>query len=346
MSHKTFLEYVWLDGYKTQNLRSKIKVIDYNHEVSGPITVEDVPEWNFDGSSTRQATGNDSECMLKPVRVYAKGAAASGAIVLCEVFNTGGTPHKSNYRSELAVNRLSSNDIAGINDSGFWWGFEQEYFVMQNGSPAGFPQNGYPREQGEYYCGVGNSNVKFRDLATCHMSECIQYGIEITGINAEVALGQWEYQCFSKDTLKACDDLWMSRYLLHKLSERFCVSIETSPKPVKGDWNGSGCHTNFSNKHMREEGSERYFTAYLENLKSNHELHIENYGENNADRLTGQHETQNISQFSYGVGDRGASIRIPSIVERDGWKGYLEDRRPASNCDPYRVAKLIIDASP
>jgi glutamine synthetase len=346
MPHKAFLEYVWLDGYETQNLRSKVKVIDYNQELQAPLKLEDAPVWNFDGSSTEQAPGGESECILRPVRIYSRGNITSGAIVLCEVYNTDGTPHESNSRAKLAVSRLSTNDIAGINDMGFWWGFEQEYFIMQNGSPAGFPQNGFPRSQGEYYCGVGNSNVKFRDLANCHMSDCIACGIEITGINAEVALGQWEYQCFSKDTLKACDDLWISRYLLHRLSERFCVSIDMSPKPVEGDWNGSGCHTNFSNREMREEGSKDYFKNFLDSLEERHSLHIENYGDGNDMRLTGLHETQHISKFSFGVGDRGASIRIPNSVKQNGWRGYLEDRRPSSNCDPYKVAKLIIEASP
>ena len=340
MRNKTFAEYVWLDGYDTPNLRSKIKVLNYSEELSGPLKLDNIPEWNFDGSSTRQAPGNNSECILKPARLY-KSSDARSVIVLCEVFNTDDTPHSSNMRSHLR-NCIDECE----NNSQFWWGFEQEYFMMREGLPIGFPKNGFPKAQGEFYCAAGSSNVKHRDIAEYHMYECLDMGIEITGINAEVALGQWEYQCFGKDTLKTCDDLWVTRYLLHKMSEAYAITIDISPKPVKGDWNGSGCHTNFSNREMREDGSERYFKGYLANLKSAHRLHVENYGIDNDQRLTGAHETQHISQFSYGVGDRGASIRIPASVEKNNWHGYLEDRRPASNCDPYKVSKLIIQAQP
>jgi len=340
MRNKTFVEYVWLDGYDTPNLRSKVKVLNYSEELSGPLKLKNIPEWNFDGSSTRQAPGGNSECILKPVRLY-KTPDTRSVIVLCEVFNTDDTPHITNMRSHLR-NCIDECE----NNSQFWWGFEQEYFMMRDGMPIGFPKNGFPKAQGEFYCAAGSSNVKHRDIAEYHMYECLDMEIEITGINAEVALGQWEYQCFSKDTLKACDDLWMSRYLLHKVTEQYAITIDISPKPVKGDWNGSGCHTNFSNRAMREDGSKQYFKVYLANLKSAHQLHIDNYGICNDQRLTGEHETQHITQFSYGVGDRGASIRIPTCVEKNNWHGYLEDRRPAANCNPYRVAKLIIEAKP
>ena len=344
MNNKLILEYVWLDGYSTQNLRSKVKVLDYNTQLSGPLQLNNIPEWNFDGSSTKQATGSDSECILKPVRLYQQRSEYD-LIVFCEVMNSDGKPHKSNTRSRLASSRLHT-DIPGNNDMGFWWGFEQEYFMMKDGNPIGFPKMGYPKAQGEFYCAVGSSNVKGREMAKWHMHECLEYGIEITGINAEVALGQWEYQCFNKDTLKACDDLWVSRFLLHKMTERSGVTIDISPKPIKGDWNGSGCHTNFSNTKMRDAGSKVYFDKYLANLSERHMIHIENYGELNDQRLTGDHETQHINKFSYGVGDRGASVRVPVSVAKNGWKGYLEDRRPASNCDPYVVTRLIIESQP
>tara|TARA_Y100000593_G_C4302250_1_gene333970 strand:- start:530 stop:1564 length:1035 start_codon:yes stop_codon:yes gene_type:complete len=344
MKNKLILEYIWLDGYETQNLRSKIKVLDYNTDTSGPIQLNDIPEWNFDGSSTKQAPGEDSECILKPVRIYNQDNDIN-ILVLCEVLNTDGSPHKSNTRRALAISRIDS-DIPGENDHGFWWGFEQEYFMMKNGKPLGFPEIGYPKPQGEFYCAVGDHNVKGRVLAEWHMYHCLDAGIDITGINAEVALGQWEYQCFSKDTLKACDDLWVSRYILNKMSESNEIEIDISPKPVKGDWNGSGCHTNFSNSQMRNSGNKMYFDNYLTNLAEEHSTHIKSYGKLNEQRLTGKHETQHISKFSHGIGDRGASIRIPVSVARNGWKGYMEDRRPASNCDPYTVARLIIESQP
>ena len=332
MGH-VILEYVWLDGYKPSNLRSKVKVLEFSDPKD--FSLEHCPLWNFDGSSTEQAPGNSSECVLRPVRLYQE--RGDKFIVLCEVLNTDLSPHESNKRSLLE----NLSDLA--EEKEFWWGFEQEYFITKDFQPLGFPKGGYPRPQGLYYCGVGGNQVRGRELVDKHLRLCLGLGIHLTGTNAEVAVGQWEYQCFAKNTLKACDDLWVSRYLLYRISEEYGCDIDISPKPVRGDWNGSGCHTNFSNAFMRS-GSEGYFRDILGNLEQRHDLHISEYGEGNENRLTGHHETQHISKFSWGVGDRGASIRVPNSVEADDWKGYLEDRRPASNCDPYCVARLIIEA--
>jgi len=321
------LEYVWLDGYLTPNLRSKIKVLRGWDGIA--------PQWNFDGSSTQQAPGDNSECVLNPVRLYQ--LEHQHFIVLCEVLSPDGSAHPTNKRAEL-------RNLQDYFDSdNFWWGFEQEYFLTKEKQPLGFPIGGFPEPQGLYYCGVGGNQVKGRHLVEAHLRKCLDMGIQLTGINAEVAVGQWEYQCFAEDTLKACDDLWISRYLLYKMSENFNLDANLNPKPVKGDWNGSGCHTNFSNHRMRGAGGEKYFTTILESLASRHNKHITNYGEDNVARLTGLHETQHISQFSWGVADRGASIRVPTATA-ENWRGYLEDRRPASNCDPYRVCKMIVEA--
>lgn len=339
------LEYIWLDGHDPQNLRSKTKVVR-SRDILGYLRTarEETPdvslldEWNFDGSSTMQAPGNNSECILKPVRTYNNDSDT--VYVLCEVMNLDNSPHISNTRAELR------KTIEEIEQQEFWWGFEQEYFVMdpKNNKPIGFPFAGYPEPQGSYYCGVGYKNVSKRHFTDHHLNKCLDIDIHLTGTNAEVALGQWEYQCFATDTLKACDDLWMSRYLLYKLSEEYHVKIDLHPKPIAGDWNGSGCHTNFSNNYMRYTGGKNYFINIIEKLRYNHKDHIENYGKNNNLRLTGKHETQHISKFSYGIGDRGASIRIPISVKKKDWKGYLEDRRPASNCDPYKITNCIITA--
>jgi len=332
---KAIIEYVWLDGYNTPNLRSKTKVIDWNKD---EITLDDIPEWNFDGSSTRQALGHNSECLLKPVRLYGDWTIA---IVLCEVMNSDGTPHQTNQRA-LLRQLMESNE--SIRNSKWWFGFEQEYFITKGLKPLGFPSGGYPKPQGLYYCGVGGNQVVGRGLVMAHLHACLQYGMDITGVNAEVAVGQWEYQCFNKDALKACDDLWVSRYLLYKKAEDFDWDIDITPKPVAGDWNGSGCHTNFSTKEMREIGGEGRMANIMKAFKDSHLAHIAGYGEGNDRRLTGDHETQRIDTFSCGVGDRGASIRIPTSVPKADppWSGYVEDRRPASNCDPYIVSKLII----
>ena len=292
------LEYIWLDGYKTQNLRSKIKVVE---------SLEHIPRWNFDGSSTEQAPGSSSECLLDPVRTY-REPDSKHVYVLCEVLNADGSVHESNYRAKLR----ELKDIFNVNE--FWWGFEQEYFITNNFIPLGFPNGGfYPRPQGLYYCGVGANQVVGRELVMEHLQECLKLGIKLTGVNAEVAVGQWEYQCFGDETLKACDDLWISRYLLHKLAEKYGWDIDANPKPVSGDWNGSGCHTNFSTNWMRDGlKGEQGIVSLMERFAEQHDEHIRQYGENNENRLTGRHETQHISTFSWGVADRGASIRIPS----------------------------------
>ena len=322
----TKIEYIWLDGYTPEpNLRSKIKVVKEQN-----CELHKIPECNFDGSSTLQAEDNNSDCILKPVRVYWPGVDTSKIYVLCEVMNPDGTPHETNRRAQL-----------GDEDNDMWFGFEQEYFIREGkNKPVLGHSEGSIEGQGKYYCGVG-SNVVGRDIVEEHMDLCLNMGITITGVNAEVALGQWEYQVFSKGKLKAGDDLWMSRYLMEKLSEKYGYYIEYHPKPIRhGEWNGSGLHTNFSTDIMRNKGGEEYFNVIFNSLESRRYQHIEAYGSDNELRLTGKYETQSIDKFSWGVSDRGASIRVPVSTAKE-WKGYIEDRRPASNANPYDIVKVI-----
>jgi len=324
-STKTKLEYVWLDGYETQNLRSKTKVLDLYED----FKLEDIPNWNFDGSSTDQAKGNSSDCILKPIRLIKDITRFEGYLVMCEVLNSDGTIHESNFREDV------SDDL--------WFGFEQEYVLKKDNTILGWPDGKralYPKPQGEYYCSVGIDNVSGRQIAEDHLDLCMDAGLDIKGINAEVMLGQWEYQIFGKGTT-AADDLWLSRYLLYRVCESHGVTVELHPKPIEGDWNGSGMHVNFSNTNMRETGGKRMMEGICKKLRDTHDDFISKYGKNNHLRLTGRHETQHISKFSYGVSDRGASIRIPINVVNNDWKGYLEDRRPASNANPYHIIKLL-----
>ncbi|MAM69572.1 MAG: glutamine synthetase [Gammaproteobacteria bacterium] len=327
---KSKLEYIWLDGYKpTQSLRSKTMV---RKDFSGKL--EDCPMWSFDGSSTMQAEGGASDCLLKPVAIIPDPDRSNGYLVMTEVLNADGTPHESNGRATI-----------DDDDEDFWFGFEQEYFLWdpETNLPPGFPPGGYPPPQGPYYCSVGAKNAYARSMIDEHLDQCLEAGLNVEGINAEVAAGQWEFQVFGKSAARAADETWLARYLLERVGEKYGLAIDWHPKPLGDtDWNGSGMHANFSNGAMREQGKEEVFTKICEQFGKNIERHISVYGAHNDQRLTGKHETQSIEQFSYGVSDRGASIRIPIGTVEDGWKGRLEDRRPASNADPYKVAAAIV----
>ncbi|MAH86794.1 MAG: glutamine synthetase [Balneola sp.] len=324
------LEYIWLDGYKpTQTLRSKTKVV---HNFSGNL--EDCPMWSFDGSSTEQAEGSSSDCLLKPVAIHPDPDRELSYLVMTEVLNADGTPHESNGRA-----------LIDEDDVDFWFGFEQEYFLIdpETNLPLGFPAGGYPAPQGPYYCGVGAKSAYGREIIEEHLDLCLKAGLNIEGINAEVASGQWEFQIFAKGAAQAGDEIWVGRYLIERTAEKYGVAVDYHPKPLGDtDWNGSGMHANFSNGKMRDEGGEVYFKAVCEAFGNFIQEHIDVYGADNDMRLTGKHETQSIDKYSYGVSDRGASIRIPVGTVEDGWLGRLEDRRPASNADPYKVASRII----
>lgn len=325
------LEYIWLDGYQpTQSLRSKTKVL---HDFSGEL--EDAPIWNFDGSSTEQAKGSSSDCLLKPVAIYPDPSRKSAYLVMTEVLNADGTPHESNARATIDEE-----------DGDFWFGYEQEYFLSdpETGRPIGFPNNGFPPPQGPYYCGVGGDSAFGREIIEEHLDLCLEVGLNIEGINAEVAAGQWEFQIFGKSAKSTGDEIWIGRYLIERIAEKYGLVVDWHPKPLGDtDWNGSGMHANFSNEFMREVGGEENMKAICEAFGDHIDEHIEVYGADNDKRLTGKHETQSIDKFSYGVSDRGASIRIPVTTKEDGWIGRLEDRRPASNADPYKVGARIIE---
>ena len=332
---KTKAEYIWMDGHEpTQKLRSKTKVIDSKIEI-----VEELPLWGFDGSSTNQAEGKNSDCMLKPVyKVLDPIRGGNDILVMCEVMNADGSVHASNTRAHLRQIEEKFSDQEA------WFGIEQEYTLFEGRSPLGWPEGGYPAPQGPFYCGVGADEVFGRDIVEEHLQFCIDAGLEISGINAEVMPGQWEYQIGPLGPLDVADQMWISRWLLYRLSEEYGISATLHPKPVKGDWNGAGAHTNFSTKSMREPGGLAVINAACEKLSKKHDEHINVYGAHNEERLTGLHETCSIKEFRYGISDRGASIRIPMQTANDGF-GYLEDRRPSANMDPYKVCSILLETT-
>jgi glutamine synthetase len=270
--------------------------------------------------------------VLQPVAVYPDTTKRNGVLVLNEVMHADGTPHSTNARATI------------LDDPDTWFGFEQEYFFFQDGRPLGFPAEGFPAPQGTYYTGVGYANVGdvAREIVDKHLDLCIDAGVNHEGINAEVAKGQWEFQIFGKGSKKAADEMWMARYLLMRLCEGYGIDIEFHCKPIKGDWNGSGMHCNFSTKFIREVGGKEYFEALMAAFDKNKNEHIAVYGPDNHLRLTGLHETQSIDKFNYGLSNRGASIRMPVNFIKNGYKGYLEDRRPNSAGDPYKIASRIL----
>ncbi|KAG2453420.1 hypothetical protein HYH02_001643 [Chlamydomonas schloesseri] len=337
-------EYLWADGNEGKpekgmifnEMRSKTKCFD------APLGLDasEYPDWSFDGSSTGQAEGNNSDCILRPVRVVTDPIrGAPHVLVMCEVFAPDGKPHSTNTRAKL---RDIIDDKVTAEDC--WYGFEQEYTMLAKttGQIYGWPAGGFPAPQGPFYCGVGAESAFGRPLAEAHMEACMKAGLTISGINAEVMPGQWEYQIGPVGPLALGDEVMISRWLLHRLGEDFGIVSTFNPKPVRtGDWNGTGAHTNFSTKGMRVPGGMKVIEEAVEKLSKTHIEHITQYGIGNEARLTGKHETCDINTFKHGVADRGSSIRIPLPVMLKGY-GYLEDRRPAANVDPYTVARLLI----
>lgn len=351
---KIKLEYIWLDGSEPQQLRSKTKIIYDGSTSNDP---KDYSMWSFDGSSTLQAKagrGENTDCLLKPVFVVNDPFRGGfNKLILCEVLNPDGTPHITNQRYKLS--QLVSNlNISNIKSESDWFGWEQEYtlthkpkskFSEGEGLPLGFESDyktNSPRPQGDYYCGVGSDTVVGREIVERHMDMCMEIGLDISGINAEVLLGQWEYQIGPVMALEGSDQLWMSRYILQRVAEQWDVNVSFHPKPLQGDWNGTGCHVNFSTKEMREDGGIEVIKSAMPKLETTHEEHIKVYGLFNDMRLTGAHETSSIHDFSYGFSTRDTSIRIPAQALVEG-RGYFEDRRPASNCDPYQVSHRMLE---
>ncbi|WP_328469558.1 glutamine synthetase beta-grasp domain-containing protein [Actinoplanes sp. NBC_00393] len=321
-------EYLWIDGTQpTAKLRSKTKILAEGAEP---------PVWGFDGSSTNQAPGDKSDCVLQPVFTCPDPIrGGNNIIVLCEVLLIDGTPHPTNTRALCAETAAKYGDQEPI------FGIEQEYTFFKDGRPLGFPVGGgYPAPQGGYYCGVGADEVFGREIVEAHMDACLEAGLHLSGINAEVMPGQWEFQIGPVGAPQVADELWVARWLLYRIAEDYGISATLDPKPVKGDWNGAGAHTNFSTNAMRS-GYDAIITA-CEALGKKRQEHVDGYGADIEHRLTGLHETAPWTEYSYGVSDRGASVRIPWQVEKDG-KGYIEDRRPNANVDPYVVTRLIID---
>jgi glutamine synthetase len=324
-------EYVWIDG--SGGIRSKSKTIPKK-----VTSLKDLPEWNFDGSSTGQAPGDNSDVYLRPVAYYPDPLRlGDNILVMCETWMSDGTPNACNFRHD--ANILMEKHA----DEEYWFGLEQEYTLLGfDGWPYGWPKNGFPAPQGPYYCGVGTGKVMCRDIVEAHYKACLYAGIKISGTNAEVMPAQWEYQVGPCQGIELGDQLWMSRFLLHRIAEEFGAKVTFAPKPIPGDWNGAGLHTNVSTKEMRKPGGIKAIEAAMEKLALRHKEHMSVYGEDNQLRMTGKHETASYDKFTWGIANRGASVRVNRAVAEQGM-GYFEDRRPASNADPYQITGIIVE---
>lgn len=324
-------EYVWVDA--AGGVRSKCKTL-----TKKPANVSELPEWNFDGSSTGQAPGNNSDVFLRPVAMFADPfRQGDNILVMAECWMSDGKPNSYNFRHDAAL-------VMKANESHeFWFGLEQEYTLLaDDGWPYGWPKNGFPAPQGPYYCGVGAGKVMCRDLVEAHYKACLYAGIKISGTNAEVMPAQWEYQVGPCTGISMGDELWISRFLLYRIAEEFGVKVTFAPKPIPGDWNGAGLHTNVSTKQMREPGGMKHIEAAMEKLAERQVEHMKVYGEDNQLRMTGLHETAAYDKFTWGIANRGTSVRVNRDVADKGY-GYFEDRRPASNGDPYRITGVIVE---
>jgi len=337
--------YIWIDGTGKQ-LRSKTRTLPYKKDPKP----EDLPIWDTDGRKTdvtmEQDEGEYSDIFLKPVSIFKDPfRRGDNLLVLCETYSWDSPdlskPHSTNKRALCAENMLKCAHEKP------WFGIEQEYtmFDYTGKHPYGWPKNGYPGPQGPYYCGVGTDKVAGRKVVEAHYRACLYAGVMICGSNAEVMPSQWEYQVGPCLGIDMGDHLWISRWILSRVAEEFNIVISFDPKPIPGDWNGAGCHTNISTEAMRQEGGYDKIVEAIKLMGEKPMEHIIEYdptgGDDNRRRLTGLHETASIDEFSWGVAHRGCSIRIPRSVA-DEKKGYFEDRRPSSNADPYSVTNRIV----
>ena len=341
-----WIEYIWLD--KENNYRSKTRIVKDDVYPPGEFHIKRIPAWNYDGSSTRQATGDDSEVCINPVCMVRDPFRRSldAWLVLCDTWLPNDEPHPDNTRIK-AMKVFSQKKVIEAEP---WFGLEQEFFVRKTreGYPLGMDHELYVKSQtqniqGDNYCGVGKGNCYCREFMDEAIDHMVDSGLNITGLNFEVAPGQAEFQIMTGG-IDAADEIHLVRYILIRTAEKNDLAIDLHPKPFKTNLNGSGCHTNYSTKARREDGGYDIIIAAINKLKEKHKEHIDVYGKDNDMRLSGKWETADINTFTYGVADRGASVRIPRFTERDK-KGYFEDRRPASNMDPYLVTAKIAETT-
>lgn len=330
-------EYLWTDV--NGRVRSKTRMVPHSNIPCGL--------WTYDGSSTGQAEPGDSDVVLRPCREYNDpfrdpGRVCGDSLVLCDtLLPDGSTPHNTNTRQRAVEVLDRAERYAPM------FGAEQEFFLVNQwtGLPDQVMGSGSSglSGNGRHYCGVGTSVARTRVYAEEVLERARAAGISLTGMNLEVAQGQCEFQVCAVG-IRAADDLIVLRYIMERVGEGYGYDISYEPKLISGDseFNGSGCHVNFSTQAMREQEAGAIQEA-IDRLALHHNDYIHLCGTGNSARLTGTHETSSSELFTWGRSDRSASVRIPlQFGENGGDPQYIEDRRPGANIDPYIVFSAIV----
>lgn len=335
-------DYLWIGGAGELRFKQRVLELPGFNKFSFFSDQKIIPQWNYDGSSTDQAssTGN-TEIILNPVSCYVNPLhkdVENMYIVLCETYDTDGNPLPTNSRYN--ANKIFKEKYSEFKPR---FGLEIEYFFKKGKHIMPFIEDESVAKN-IYYCGTNIYSPLMEDIALQriiveeHLVSCLKANIKIGGTNQEVSPNQWEYQIGICYGIQAGDHFYVARYLLERIAEKYGYTICYDPKPDKRI-NGSGCHTNYSDEFTMVSIEEIY--KRMDKLSKKHDEHIMAYGdERNRERLTGLHETSSYEKFSYGVGTRNTSVRIPTQCVKDG-RGYFEDRRPPANMDPYKVTSLI-----
>ncbi|EHB11474.1 Glutamine synthetase [Heterocephalus glaber] len=231
-----------------------------------PKCVEELPGWNFDGSSTFQSEGSNSDMYLIPVAMFQDPFCKDpNKLVFCEVFKCNWKPAETNLRHTCKwIMDMVCNQHP-------WFRMGQEYTLMgTDGHPFCWLSSGFPGLQGPYYHGVGAENAYVGDAVEAHYRACSYAGVKITRRNAEVMPAQWEFQVGPSEGISMGDHLWEARFISHCVCEDFGVMATFDPKPIPGNWNGAGCHTNFSMKAMWEENGLKSIEEAIKKLSKRH----------------------------------------------------------------------------
>ena len=336
-------EYIWLDS--ENNIRSKTKILNIDIELKNndkkPSELEIIqslmnvslyPNWNCNGKHLGDEV---SEIIIHPVFVSLDPfKKAPNVLILCDTYNLDGNPTK--YNNRYSVNKLFNKH----ENLKCLFGFEQEFHIMKLGDNFTLLPNktmikGEPVKATKYYCSNGSMNAFGRNLVNRAVTLALEAGLSCGGYNSACGPAQWEIQIGPVQYgVCAADHLILLRFILSRLSENLDIHISLLPKPSEDIDSISYCHTNFSTESMRDSNGYTHIQNSIEKLKQTHSRDLEIYGKTDI-------EIHN--NFTTDVTNRNVSVRIPTESKKNN-KGYFEDRRPLSNCDPYLVCEALLNS--